>query len=118
MTTVRFRGILLVLVLLTPACTTGGRTALITAAQSGDIAKVKKLLDDGADVEAQTDGGRTALHVAAKGKRFRFREGHYADVVKRLLEHGADAEAREKLEGRQETVTGKACRDQQGWVIQ
>lgn len=81
MTTVRFRGILL----LTPACTTGGGTA---------------------------------LHFAAKGKRFRFREGHYADVVKRLLEHGADAEAREKLEGRQETVTGKACRDQQGWVIQ
>ena len=116
MTTVRFRGILLVLVLLTPACTTGGRTALITAAQSGDIAKVKKLLDDGADVEAQTDGRRTALHVAAKGKRFSFREGHYADVVKRLLEHGADA--REKLEGRQETVPGKACRVQQGWVIQ
>ena len=118
MTIFRFRDILLVLVLLIPACTTGGRTALITAAQSGDIAKVKKLLDDGADVEAQTDGGGTALHFAAKGKRFSFREGHYANVVKRLLEHGADAEAREKLESRQETVTGKACRDQQGWVIQ
>ena len=90
MTTVRFRYILLVLVLLTPACTTGEWTALHVGAAAGDAATVKKLLDGGSDVGARTDGGRTALHFAAKGKRFRFREGHYADVVKRLLEHGAD----------------------------
>ena len=88
MTTVRFRYILLVLVLLTPACTTGEWTALHVGAAAGDAAKVKKLLDGGADVDARAENGRTALHSAAfKGN---------AAVVTLLLEAGADADARNK----------------------
>ena len=84
MTTVRFRYILLVLVLLTPAC---GGTALHQAAESGDVAKVKRLLEHGeADAEARDEDGRTALFEAAyKG---------FADVVTVLLEAGADVNAR------------------------
>ncbi len=84
MTIFRFRGILLVLVLLTPAC---GGTALHQAAKSGDVAKVKRLLEHGeADAEARDEDGRTALYVAAKAGK--------AAVVKQLLEAGADAEAK------------------------
>ena len=86
MTTGTCRFILLFILLLIPTAATGGGTALITAAQSGDVAKVKKLLDAGADVEARTKDGRTALHEAAAAGN--------AAVVKLLLEHGADVEAR------------------------
>ena len=86
MTIFRFRGILLVLVLLTPAC---GGTALHQAAESGDVAKVKRLLEHGeADAAARDEDGRTALHWAAQAGK--------AAVVTRLLKHGADAAAKDK----------------------
>ena len=84
MTTCTFRFMLLLI----PTAATGERTALHEAAESGDIAKVKKLLEAGAAVEARAEHGRTALHYAA-GK------GHFV-IVKLLLEAGADVEARDK----------------------
>ena len=59
MTTCRVRFTLLVILLLIPTAATGERTALHRAAQSGDAAKVKKLLEGGADVGARDEAGRT-----------------------------------------------------------
>ena len=63
-----------------------GMTALHWAAQHGDAATARRLLDAGADPEAATRLGRhTPLHVAS-------RAGH-APVIAALLDHRADAEA-------------------------
>ena len=86
MTTFRF--ILLVILLLTPACTTGEWTALHHAAKCGEHAEVKKLLEGGADVNAKDKDGDTPLRIAVG-------RGHYKKV-KHLLEGGADAEAKDK----------------------
>lgn len=58
-------------------------------AKRGDAEKVKALLKQGVDIEATTDStGSTPLHLAAAG-------GHL-DVVKLLLEHGADINAMDR----------------------
>ena len=58
-------------------------SALVTAARSGDLAAVKKQLDEGAKIDApDSAGGRTALHWAAKEGR--------GEVVALLIERGAD----------------------------
>ena len=59
---------------------------LIDAAKMGDLARVNALLKQGANVHAQTIGGFTALMHAAAG-------GH-PEMVKVLLDRGADTEAR------------------------
>jgi ankyrin repeat protein len=59
---------------------------LATAAEAGDVAAVRALIDGGAVVDQKDRSGRTALHHAA-------RRGHL-DVLELLLEHGADTEAR------------------------
>jgi|GEM_PF-6187366 len=72
-----------------------GSTALMTAAESGDAAMCKALLDKGADIEARmlnSDIGlgtcETALMAAAKhGKK---------DVCILLLEKGADPNAKDR----------------------
>jgi len=56
--------------------------ALSDAARKGDAAAVKKLLDEGVDVNTKFRYDRTALSFAAD-------RGH-VDVVKVLLERGAD----------------------------
>jgi ankyrin repeat protein len=58
-----------------------GATALMWA--SGDLDKVRALVDRGADVNARADSGRTALMIAAGSPGA-------ADVVKFLIEKGAD----------------------------
>ena len=55
---------------------------LIRASEEGDEEYVKWLLERGADVNAATSDGNTALHLAAQ-------KGH-TDIVKLLLEYGAD----------------------------
>jgi len=58
-----------------------------TAAYIGDLQRVEKFIDDGANVEAKDQKGQTALHYAAKA-------GQIA-VAKLLIAHGADVNAGE-----------------------
>jgi ankyrin repeat protein len=58
---------------------------LIDSIKKGDLAQVKILLDNGADVNAKHGEGSTALMVAAQ-------TGHL-QIVKLLLEKGADMNA-------------------------
>ncbi|CAI9775644.1 unnamed protein product [Fraxinus pennsylvanica] len=69
-----------------------GWTPLHICARKGDLKQVKRLLDEGMDVNVAAWGpkshGVTPLHLAAKG-------GHLK-VMDELLERGADIDARTK----------------------
>jgi ankyrin repeat protein len=65
---------------------------LFTAAQSGDAAQLKKLLEAGADHAAADEAGETALMHAARG-------GHIA-AVQVLIAAGADVNAKASRAGR------------------
>jgi uncharacterized protein len=72
----------------TPASTPSDKAeALSAAARKGDAAAVKKLLDEGVDVNTRFRYDRTALSFAAD-------RGH-VDVVKLLVERGADINAKD-----------------------
>ncbi|XP_006872620.1 PREDICTED: 2-5A-dependent ribonuclease [Chrysochloris asiatica] len=55
---------------------------MITAIRKGDVEKVKQLLEKGADVNFQVEGGWTPLHNAVQNRR--------EDIVDLLLLHGAE----------------------------
>merc|ERR1712029_908277 len=57
------------------------------AARENHLNVVKELLDRGADIEAQSMGGGTALHIAAGS--------NHLDVVKELLDRGANQDAQD-----------------------
>ena len=60
---------------------------LVAAAREGDLKAVRRMIDDGADVNAFGNGRQTALiAAAARGRR---------EVVKVLLDAGADANLRD-----------------------
>jgi len=59
-----------------------GDVSLLTAAYIGDLQRVEKFIDDGANVDAKDQKGQTALHYAAKA-------GQIA-VAKLLIANGAD----------------------------
>jgi hypothetical protein len=59
---------------------------LLKASEKGDVEKVKKLLKEGADENAENFGGFTSLHIAASA-------GHI-EVVKLLIEKGANVNAK------------------------
>jgi hypothetical protein len=65
--------------------------ALAEAARKGDAAAVKKLLDEGVDVNTKYRYGATALSFACD-------RGHL-DVVKLLLDRGADANVKDTFYG-------------------
>jgi hypothetical protein len=65
--------------------------ALSDAARKGDAAAVKKLLDEGVDVNTKYRYDRTALSFACD-------RGHL-DVVKVLLDHGADVNVKDTFYG-------------------
>ena len=56
------------------------------ACREDDLASVKRLLEEGADINAQIYSGGTALHYCASYGCF--------DICKLLLEKGADATAK------------------------
>ena len=62
-----------------------GDVSLHTAAYIGDLQRVEKLIDGGANVDAKDQKGQTALHYAAKA-------GQIA-VAKLLIANGADVNA-------------------------
>lgn len=57
---------------------------LVYWASLGELAEVKKSLENGTDVNIADDEGYSALHAAA--------ENGYLDVVKFLVEKGADVQ--------------------------
>ena len=59
------------------------------AARYGDVERLRRLLDDGADVNARDRYHQTALMLAAQG-------GH-ASVVRLLIERGADLDVAAKF---------------------
>ena len=66
-----------------------GFTELHAAVWAGDVAKIRRLVEKGANVDSAADSGTTPLHSAAmKDNR---------EVVKVLLELGASLEATDRL---------------------
>ena len=65
--------------------------ALIEAAMSGDLVKVRQLVGDGVDVNSANRMGMTPLMVAAQWNRLK--------IVSFLLSRGGDVEAREHSSG-------------------
>lgn len=61
---------------------------LIKAAKAGDTEKMKRLLAEGADINAKTEDGVTALIAASLN-------GH-AEIVNALIDKGADVNAKDK----------------------
>ena len=61
---------------------TGRERELLKASRTGDLKKVKYLVENGADVNALDEWGKTPLYMASY-------RGHL-DIVKYLLENGAD----------------------------
>ncbi|WP_238655387.1 ankyrin repeat domain-containing protein [Paenibacillus piscarius] len=62
---------------------------LIAAAERGDTAEVLRLLEDGADIQAQDESGRTAVVAAAYG--------NHAGTVEALIAQGADINIRDRM---------------------
>ena len=66
---------------------------LVMAAQFGREDEVKRLLDAGADPNGKEEGtGWTALHYAAHHAK----QGGYPEIVRLLVERGADVNAKAK----------------------
>jgi cytohesin len=79
----------LVLVILLAVILIGGcRKSLHEAVESHDLKTVKRLIRDGADVNARNKDGQTPLHIAALVAR--------ADIANLLIEGGADINAKEE----------------------
>lgn len=76
-----------------PNWNNNGRPAIIEAAYHGHINTVKVLLQAGANPNVQNMLGETALHNAFHPKTFS------KELVSLLLDHGADVNMREKLNG-------------------
>jgi hypothetical protein len=69
---------------------TPGNMALIVAAERGDTTAVRKLLAEGASVDARDAQGRTALLAATHRNRI--------EVARVLIEAGADVNAKDSLQ--------------------
>jgi uncharacterized protein len=76
-------------------------TGLLAAAQQGDLAKAKKLLAAGANVNARDPYGRTAVHIATHARQ--------RELIRVLAQAGADLELLEN--DRYDAVTIAAVAD-------
>ncbi len=94
------------------------RTALITAARTGDAGKVRALLEKGADRAVADVYGKNAMQYAAGFAR--------TDILQILEKHGADAALRDRQErtllhlaiGDTESASPVACRnDTVRWLL-
>jgi hypothetical protein len=81
----------LVVVLVATVWLQAGPMIIADAAQSRDLAAVKKLLKEGADVNAAQGDGMTALHWAALNGD--------AEIAQMLLYAGANVSAKTRLGG-------------------
>ena len=64
--------------------------ALIAAAEAGDMATLRRLLDGGTPVDARDGRGRTALLAATHANR--------VEAARALIERGADVNAKDNIE--------------------
>lgn len=64
--------------------------ALVNAAEAGDVAALRRLLDAGVPVDTRDARGRTALLAATQADRI--------DAARLLIERGADVNARDALQ--------------------
>lgn len=66
----------------------GQESALHVAVKSGELQRVKSVIEDGANLESRDSTGDTPLHLSAfKG---------YTEITKYLLDHGAKVDATNK----------------------
>src|SRR5687768_12414696 len=79
--------VLLLITLQAPPADSAADNSLLDAAQRGDLGSVTKALAQGANVNAKNRYSSTPLILAAMG-------GH-VDIVKLLVDRGADLKARE-----------------------
>ena len=79
----------LLLSMLLPSLVLASEVALISAAQGGDVAAVRRLLDGGAKVNALDARGRNAVLAATQG-------GH-VQAARLLIERGADVNAQDDI---------------------
>lgn len=70
-------------------------TALASAAVSGDMARMKSLIDSGGDVKEVTPYGDTLLHLTLRRTSLD-RRASRVGVVELLVSHGADVNARNR----------------------
>ena len=80
--------VLIALLLAAGPAAAAGRVPLVDAAERGDLAAVRTLLGQKADVNAARDDGSSALHAAAHADRL--------DIADALLRAGAHASAKDR----------------------
>lgn len=72
------------------------------AAESGDIERVKKLIEEGSDINAKSVDCELRIHGSAREDKtalmFAAEKGH-VEVARLLIEHGADIAAEDTIEG-------------------
>jgi ankyrin repeat protein len=81
---------LLLLVAAWPALARATPAALVAAAEAGDLATLRRLLDAGTPVDARDDRQRSALLAATHANRI--------DAARLLIERGADVNAKDAIQ--------------------
>ncbi len=73
-----------------PLLAQGGLPPLVTAAERGDLAALRRLLDSGAAIEQRDARGRTALLAATHANQ--------VDAARELIARGADVNAKDSMQ--------------------
>jgi len=75
-------------------CDEFGAQPIHIAAFRGNLERVKRLVENGADVNSKGPGDSTPLHNAATMSAAKVKYGDYVGVVSYLIEKGADVNAK------------------------